>query len=283
MSTSDIQFLRERSSLYLQWPQRENASLNQTLLSVHLSPEPSHDSVTELQMLCCKIMGNRGQERQEPRKQFFKICSTEEMIKNSPFTALDVLEWTIELRENIMTTDLQNLKRREKKIQESVDNEAIQARSREQEIERKEQEVEEKRRKLEEERKQMEERAKRQKEREERDEVYNLRQQEILDRQKSLKEKEIELNEKGAILQIVLKLNEKNERFSVQMNRLQSATSEAELNILRQQEIEEREQQVALRQTSLEARELQLEEKNTILEIAIRLNQYRYIVLQVVP
>ena len=199
----------------------------------------------------------------------------EEIIQNSPFTALDILEWNIELRENTMTMDLQNLKRREKKIQESADIEAVRARSREQEIERKEREVEEEKRKLEEERKQMEERAKRQREMEEREEVYNLRQQEILDRQKSLKEKEAEVNEKGAILQIVLKLNEKNERFSVEMNRLQSATSEAQLNILRQQEIEQREHQVALRQTSLEARELQLEEKNTILEIAIRLNQFR--------
>jgi len=129
-------------------------------------------------------MGNLCQESKEQSKQFSKICSTEEIIQNSPFTALDVLEWTIELRENVMTLDLQNLKRREKKIQESVDNEAIQARSREQEIERKEREIEEERRKLEEERKQMEERAKRQKEMEEKEEVYNLRQQEILDRQK---------------------------------------------------------------------------------------------------
>ena len=72
-----------------------------------------------------------------------------------------------------------------------------------------------------------------------------------------------------------MKLNEKEERIAIQLSNLQSATSEAQLNICRQREIEERERDVARRQTNLEARELQLEEKNTILEIAIRLNEFR--------
>ena len=211
----------------------------------------------------------------EENKEFFKIHRMEEMIQNSSFNSLDVLEWTMVLRENNILMDMQNLKVKEKKIKEIGRSAASQVRARQEVIERKECEVEEERRKLEEERKQIDERLKLQREFEEREEVLNLRHEEILDRQQSLKKKETEIKESNAILEITLKLNEKEERFAIQLRNLQSATSEAQLHILRQREIVEREEEVARQQTSLEERELQLEEKSTILEIAIRLNEFR--------
>jgi hypothetical protein len=229
-------------------------------------------------MLCCKgrnsLVGSQ-MEKMDFNKCFQKIHQMEEIVQNSSFSSLDVLEWTMELRENNMMLDLHNIKVKEKKIKDIEESEASRVKAREQEIERREREVEDQRRKLEEERKQMEERHKRQREFEEREEVLNLRHQEILDRQRGLKEKDAEIKERSAILEITLKLNEKEERIAIQLSNLQSATSEEQLNILRRREIEEREREVAQQQTNLEARELQLEEKNTILKIAIRLNEFR--------
>jgi hypothetical protein len=229
-------------------------------------------------MFCCKgrnSLDGLKKEKMKSNKCFQKIHQMEEIIQNSSFSSLDVLEWTMELRENNMMMDLHSLKVKEKKFKDIEESDSSRVKAREQEIEQREREVEDQRRKLEEERKQMEERHKRQKEFEEREELLNLRHQKNLDLQRCQKEKEAEINERSAILEITLKLNEKEERIAIQLSNLQSATSEAQLNSLRQREIEEREREVAQRQTNLEARELQLEEKSTILEIAIRLHEFR--------
>ena len=80
--------------------------------------------------------------------------------------SLDVLEWTIELRDNNMIMDLHNLKVKEKKIKDIEEIEG----------------------------------HKHQRQFEEREEVLNLRYQEICDRQQGLKEKEADINERRAIL-----------------------------------------------------------------------------------
>ena len=73
-------------------------------------------------------------------------------------------------------------------------------------------------------------------------------------------------------------MNEKEEKIALQLRNLQAiemAETETLLIREREREIEERENEIALRHQNLDERELQLEEKNTILEIAIRLNEFR--------
>jgi hypothetical protein len=161
-------------------------------------------------MECCKWIFQL--EKNNVRNGFETIYQTEDIVEMSTIDSLDVLEWTMELRENKIIMDLHHVKVKEKKIKDIEESE---------------------------------------RQKQQREEVLNLRHQEILDRRQCLKKKEVKFNERRAIL------------------------AQTQLNIIRHREIDEREREVARRRTNLEERELQLEEKNRILEIALRLNEFR--------
>ena len=95
----------------------------------------------------------------------------------SKIDSLDVLEWTMEMRENNIMMDLHNLQIKE--------------------------------------RKQMEEKLKRQREFEARKDVINQQKEKILDHEKCLKEKESEIKERSTILEVALKLIKEEERIAI--------------------------------------------------------------------
>jgi hypothetical protein len=105
-------------------------------------------------------------EKKNFRKGSETINPTEDIVEMPKIDSLDVLEWTMELRENKIMMDLHNLKVKEKKIKDIEESE----------------------------------RQMRQRESEKIEEVLNIRRQDILDQQQCLKEKEAEINERRAIL-----------------------------------------------------------------------------------
>ena len=162
-------------------------------------------------MECCKCIS-------QPEKKYFRkwrktVSQTEDNAETTKIDSLDVLEWTLELKENKNMMDLHNLKLKEKKLKDIEESDR----------QRQQRELE----------------------------ALERRHQEILDQQQYLKEIEEGMKERSAVV------------------------AQAQFNIMRQREIEEREREVDRRQTNLEARELQLEEKNRIFEIAIRVNELR--------
>ena len=109
---------------------------------------------------------------------------------------------------------------------------------------------------------------------ERRREEINQREEELRAEHQRLRAIEFEVSEKNSILEIVFKMNEKEAKFSVQLKNQAEEDADA-LMESREREIEEREREIAQRQQNLDERELRLEEKKTVLEIAIRINEFR--------
>ena len=84
-------------------------------------------------------------------------------------------------------------------------------------------------------------------------------------------------------MEIVLKMSNKTEKLSINLNSdspstLTTGSCSPSSQILMQErvrELEEREENLRRMQENLDQRELQLEEKRMILEIAIRINDFR--------
>ena len=91
------------------------------------------------------------------------------------------------------------------------------------------------------------------------------------------------MNEKNAIMEIVLKMSNKTEKLSINLNsdspaKLTTDRCSPSNQILMQErvrELEVREENLRRMQENLDQREIQLEEKRMILEIAIRINDFR--------
>ena len=201
-----------------------------------------------------------------------------EIIHHSKICALDVKEWTMELRENNIIMDEKNVKAKEKKIRDIEENEARQRQVREKEIEERHREIDKQRNKLGEERIQMNERLTKLMEIDEIQEVIHLQHQDILSLNQQLVERELEVHEKNSLLEITLNMKQKDEKIALQKKNLQAIElieEENQLNLARESEIEVREKEIALQQQNLDAREVQIEEENRILEIAIHLNDFR--------
>ena len=105
-----------------------------------------------------------------------------------------------------------------------------------------------------------------------------------VERQKeNLRRLHFEVNEKNAIMEIVLKMSNKTEKLSINLNsdsptKLTTSQSSPSNQILMQErvrELEVREENLRRMQENLDQREIQLEEKRMILEIAIRINDFR--------
>ena len=85
----------------------------------------------------------------------------------------------------------------------------------------------------------------------------------------------MEVNEKNAVMEIVLKLSNRTEKLSINLSS-DSAQPSAQLVMQeRVRQLEEREANLRRMQENLDQREIQLEEKRMILEIAIRINDFR--------
>lgn len=182
----------------------------------------------------------------------------EVMIAQSRLDLLEIKEWKMQLRENNICMDECNLRMKKQKLRDIEENAARQRKASEQEIEERERELELQRRQLEEEMKKVE--------------------HELAIRQENMKEKDFEVTEKNAILEITLKINKREEKMAIELNKSKAnKANEQDREQLRARsiEIEEREQELVHQQESLDERELKLEEKNMIMEIAFRINDFR--------
>ena len=113
---------------------------------------------------------------------------------------------------------------------------------------------------------------------------YHCDREENVERQKeNLRRLHFEVNEKNAIMEIVLKMSNKTEKLSINLNsdspaKLTTDRCSPSNQILMQErvrELEVREENLRRMQENLDQREIQLEEKRMILEIAIRINDFR--------
>ena len=168
----------------------------------------------------------------------------------SEICEMDVKEWIMELRENNIVMDEMNVMDKEQKVKVMKEDEARLMQARQEDLEGRQNENEKEKKKLEEQRVKFEERVKLQRENYKREEVDDNGHKEILGQKQPATEKQFEYQEKNSILENRLLMNER--------------------------EIKEREHEMHLQGLNLDRRELELEEKSSILDVAIRLNQFRY-------
>lgn len=195
----------------------------------------------------------------------------EVMIAQSRLDLLEIKEWKMQLRENNICMDECNLRMKKQKLRDIEENAARQRKASEQEIEERERELELQRRQLEEEMKKVDEAFRRKR-------GTSKEEHELAIRQENMKEKDFEVTEKNAILEITLKMNKREEKMAIELNKSKAnKANEQDREQLRARsiEIEEREQELVHQQESLDERELKLEEKNMIMEIAFRINDFR--------
>ena len=226
-------------------------------------------------MWCCKRKTSLDVIEEELDNISKNSEENEDLCIKYGISHLEVREWEMILRENNIFMEEYNMKLKKQRMKDLEEREARQRKAREEEIREKERELQRQRTAMEE---QMAERLARQREIEEREQQLHVEQQ-------RLKEIEFELLEKNSILEITLRMNEKEEKFALQLRKQQALElerNEAALIHARQREIEEREKDIARRQQNLDERELQLEEKSTILEIAIRVNEFRLTIVLIV-
>ena len=218
-------------------------------------------------MLCCKW--KKSSEEVNHTEKISEVSEEDEdMCEKSGLSPLEVREWKMILREHNIFMDEYNMRMKQRRMKELEEREARQRQAREEAIQERELELQRQRRALEE---QIEERIARRR-------AIEEREQELQSEQQRLKAMEFKLSEKNSILEITFRMNEKEEKFALQLKKqqaLEMEQSETALIHSREIEIEEREREIAQRQQNLDERELQLEEKNTILEIAIRINEFR--------
>ena len=190
---------------------------------------------------------------------------------HSNLSDLEKREWQMELREHDLCMEEYNLQLRRQKMKRTEENEARVRHAKEEEIRKKEIQLHIQKKDLEKERLLMEERNSKKRGVEERE-------RDLICKTKSLKEREFKLTEKNAILEIVLKMNDREGKVAVKIGDLQ--TGEEDQNMkeqiqARENELEEKEEELCLRQHYLDEQEIKIEEKNNILQIAIRFNEYR--------
>ena len=96
--------------------------------------------------------------------------------------------------------------------------------------------------------------------------------------QEALDDQESDLDERSACLEIVVRLNEKEQKIALPLRNLESVRHELEESdrmMARESQLEEKEQELFLRQREIEEREFDMDEKNAVLEIAIQVNDFR--------
>jgi len=215
-------------------------------------------------MWCCKEYPDNHEE--------FIDDTDEKANEYTGMNDLEIKEWNMTLRENTICMDEYNVKVKRQKIEAIEQIEAERRLAREKEIDEKEKELILQQRLLEAARMELEQTRTREREMEEREEELALQRQALDDRERNLQEK-------NAVLEIVVRLNEKEQKIALHLRNLASVKPEeidADMLSARERELEEREQELFLRQRELEEREFDMDDKNAVLEIAIRGNEFSH-------
>ena len=202
-------------------------------------------------MLCCK------EEVELEEKDVW-----EKVPGKSRATNLEIREWALLLRENRVTLDNINLENKEQSIKDEAERANHDLNIRRANVEKREREMAEERAEFERIRSRFENRFGLQRDFEEREEILNRRHQELLELRQNLRRREFELNEKGGVVQIVLKLQEKNQLGNDESEEGQKTLNEREFSLVQQEVI-------------LDQRETKLQEESAILEIAVRISGLR--------
>ena len=198
-------------------------------------------------MLCCKM-----RERRETTEnlKFEEVSEEDEKIyKRSGIGPLDVKEWKIILRENIIVMDEYNMRMKKLKMKDLEEREARKIQARLEALQQREYELQRQRLTIEEQRK-------------ETSAGHNKiteKESEIQEKKQRLKAMEFEISEKDRLIEIC---------FALQVKRDIDLESEQAGTDLREQEIRERERSIAERQDNLDKKEI-------LLDIAISANDFR--------
>ena len=209
-------------------------------------------------MWCCKdVTNNQGEYIEETHDE------------HSDVKDIDVKEWNLTLRENIVCMDEHNVKIKRQKIEASEQIETGRREARKKKIEEREMELSLQQHILETSRLDLEQ------ERERKQELFH-REEALAAQQQDLDEQEKDLEGRGGILEIVVHMNETQQRISLPLRILQQQQEEEEDRMLaRETQLEEEEEELIIRQRELEEREVEMDEKNAVLEIAIRVNDQK--------
>ena len=198
-------------------------------------------------MLCCKM-----KERRETTEnlKFEEVSAEDEKIyRRSGIGPLDVKEWKIILRENILVMDEYNMRMKKLKMKDLEEREARKIQARLEALQQREYELQRQRLTIEEQRK-------------ETSAGHNKiteKESEIQEKKQRLKAMEFEISEKDRLIEIC---------FALQVKRDIDLESEQAGTVLREQEIRERERSIAERQDNLDKKEI-------LLDIAISANDFR--------
>ena len=216
--------------------------------------------VSSMAMWCCKeVTNNQGEAAEE------SIEETDE--EHSGVRDVDVKEWNLTLRENIVCMDEQNVKVKRQKIEASEQIETERKQARNKKIEEREKELSLQQHILETTRLELEQEREREQERIDREEDLAVQQQD-------LDEQEKDLEDRKAILEIVVRMNENQQRISLPLRILRQQQEDEDRMLARESQLEEKEEELILRQRELEEREFEVDEKNAVLDQKRKVNTF---------
>ena len=218
-------------------------------------------SLATLAMWCCR-------EVHENRIETDDLNTEEVEEEHIGVKDIDVKEWNITLRENIVCLDEHNVLVKTQKIEAIEQVEAERRVSREKYIEEIEKELMLQQQLLEATRLELEQER-------DRDEERRNREQNLEIQQHALDEQEKDLVERKAVLEIVVHMNENDQKLSLPLrNELEEQEASHQM-LARETQLEEKEEELFLRQREIEEREFEIDEKNAVLKVAIRGNDHR--------
>ena len=178
-----------------------------------------------------------------------------------------IREWNLTLRENVICLDEQNVRVKRMKIEERERNNITRGLEREHELDMREKDLDRQQEYLDAARDELE--AARAKEHE-----LKMKEQEMKDEEQNLRESEANIREQHAVLEIVVKLDEKEKKSTVTKTEEVDKTQEtADRMLAREIQLEEREEALTKREQEIEQREFEINEKNAVFEVAIRVKQ----------
>lgn len=212
-------------------------------------------------MWCCKDpTENQSEDRDKDDEEVITVIDEKE-----------VKEWTITLRENIICLDV---KLKKQKIEAFEQSETERRLAREREIDKREKDLFLQQQLLEATRLELEQARTQEKEIMDREHDLALQRQ-------ALDEQEIELDERNAVLEIVFRINENEQKISLPLRNLENVQPQQEVSdrmLARELELEEKEQELFLRQRDIEEREFEIDDKNAVL---VRVNDFRKVSIQI--
>ena len=178
-----------------------------------------------------------------------------------------IREWNLTLRENVICLDEHNVQVKRMKIEEQERDNIARSLEREQELDMRETDLDQQQEYLDAARKELE--AARAKEQQ-----LKLQEQEMKDERQSLRDSEAIIRERHAVLEIVVKLDGKEKKSNVtKVEEVDTTQETADWMLVREIQLEEREEALTKREQEIEQREFEINEKNAVFEVAIRVKQ----------